>query len=335
MKSKLTITALFVFVFVELLCITLGFGFTKGIIYNDKLELDNKINDIFGNNQSVVDGVWENLSGFYTDNNKMHYMPLGIVFKIQILNKEAKGYSSINYFSKDLNYTKPESIYNFRPLPFDCYQKAFQYLLVGDVNGKKQIHQPGKFLTFEKFPEGLETKYHYLAISRDMDFNDQISEGFISDKYFKVMYSQNKLVYELYQKDSTYKKTLITNLIISSFLGLILCFVLFLIIKRKFILLNKYKLLFNIKWIDLDNGVAVLIKNKQIYKFKIHFTVNNKLMIGRVVFDDNTMTFKFGDVEYFYRIERLSEECLELIDITSKRKQKFVKITSLSKTNVH
>lgn len=332
MKNKLLLNTL---IFCALVGLIGGYLNTQIRFYAEKNTINKKLESIFNNKKTVIDGTIIIPRGQLVGNK---FMPDERSFTVCELTKSGNGIIKYFTMSGEITYFKDEYRYveyfgkvsNFRPTVSQCYNNMYSYLINGDKNEKKEFYAPNTYVDIDNFPYGYDSSYFEFVETEhptEKNINDLTWGDVQNSSGFMMFFSKLIHYYELKPKEKEQKSYLLYNLIIWLLGGLSFGFIIFKLLRSKNMGSSRNTQLFGTKWLNIENRDILSIEEKIMGKLEAILVEGDKIKKGKAILDkDNKLEIIFGDNIYYYKIELLTDNKLELKNLASNSLMKFEKL---------
>lgn len=305
-------------------------------VEKDKDELISKIDQLFQAKNVIADGQKVIITG---ELNKREYTLLDGGFTIYELSRESGGFVRSEITAGDIDYKEDNYTYSYgykmptyRQSPQRCYDDAFEFLLFGSKDNRKNSYTENTFTEIKDFPRGFYTDLHFIAsVSHPTElYIRQNSTGKVYNSSREVHYSQEKTYYAIENNKEAIQKSLTKYLLIGLGIGLLLTFLLFLIL-RFFIPNNgKGNTILNKKWKNIEDNSIMTLEPQLFGKSSVTFVENEKVKKGIAKFSENgtQLHISLPETELFYKIILTEENKLEVENMTTNAIIAFEKLGS-------
>lgn len=309
-----------------------GFKIAEGIVSDDLLNLNQRVDDLFAGKDVIQDGHAEVL---YGEDSKNGYTIYSGGFTIYKLSKESGGFVKTKLAAGDITWTKGKyeitdygySMPTYRPEPKEAYNRAFSYLLTGTEKEPNNSFIREAFTEIKDFPGSFATQYHDIVQSEHpTEFYETRNGGWQFDyDSYKLKYNERKEFFSFTQ-DKTKVNSLLTiysaiGIGCGIILTIILSFLLRIIIPNS----GKGESIFNKKWKNIESNAILAIEPKLFGKNSVILIEDDKIKRGIAKITDNgdSIHLSFSDSEIFYRLKTLSAQKLEMVNLASNKLIKF------------
>ncbi len=332
----------------------IGYKMAYAKIDRDKESLKTKVDLLFRGKHVIGDGQKTTQHGEFTDKDKMHYQVLYGGFVVYELSKESGGYLKSKISSGDLYYKNPETEWvparyiedrfgkrkitsghsrkTFRFSVQHCFDEAYEYLLKGNVNDRRESYTPNTLNEIRNFPSGFNNEYYYIEKTNfpSTPYISKSGSGRVYAANHEVIYFKDMTFYKLASKDDEIQKAILIHIGIGSGAGFVLTFILAFILnsfKRK---AGKSNLLLKTQWKNIEESFILTIESKTFGNHIASLVDNNQLTKGSAKFTENgnNLQLTFGDKEFYYQILKSEPNKLELKNLTTDAISKFEKLGS-------
>ena len=343
MKKKRNFLTLFLILGLTILSIAVTYLYSINQIKNDKSLLVDKLNNLFDGKNSIGDGFKMAFEGEFTDKSRMHYTFTDGGFSIYELTKENDGFVKSITTSGDLEYKESEYGYNsggyffsgyytsnHRPSVQKCYDGAYEFLLKGNEDDRKQSYTPNKLTEIKNFPNGFRTEYHFTSQHEHPTefYSSQNGGGKVYTDEYELEYNIEKTYYKVKENEEAINKSLLINSSIGGFSGIIIALIISLILK----LFSPHKGndfgILNVKWRNSSNNAILTISPKTLGKYPAVLVENNIPQNGSAKIKDDNIEITFPNSVYYYQISRKEGDILELKNLTTNELILFEKLGS-------
>ncbi|MCK5774819.1 MAG: hypothetical protein KAH25_01515 [Bacteroidales bacterium] len=324
----------------------LGYEMANNKIDIDKKSLTERVDDLFLGKDVIDDGQKIILQGEFTDNSEMHYQVSYGGFTIYELSKESGGFVKTITSSSNLDYKKPEKTWfsssyfkeggyyenNYRPSVQECFDNAFKFLLKGNENDRKDSYTPNTMTEIKNFPSGFYGEYHYIEqITHPSEYyTNQEGTGRVYTSSYELQYSKSKTFYELTANSNKIQKEILIHSGIGGGLGLVLTIILAFVLKSFKPKAGQSSSILKTKWKNIEDNTILTIESKSFGNHSASIVDNNELTKGIAQFTDNgkNLQLTFGDKEFYYKVEKVEQNKLELKNLSNGALSKLEKLGS-------
>jgi hypothetical protein len=323
--------------FVILIAISLGISYKvhTSKIETDREELFGRVDQLFKSKDVIADGNKMEISGAYSDRG---FNLVSGGFKIYELSKESGGYIKTILEAGNIKYKQPEYTYTYGykssnwDSPRSCYDAAFEFLLFGNKDSKKDIYTENTLTEIKDFPDGFYSKFFYINnIEHPTEsYILQNGTGQVYNSQREVDYYQQKRYYSVIEDDVPVKRSLAIHLAVGLVVAIILTIIIYIILKQLSPTVGKGETILNTKWKNIDSGSIMTIEQKSFGKYSVTILEDEKLKKGDAKFTENGnhLHLSFSETEIYYNILSIGKDKLELENLTSNKIVKFEKLGS-------
>lgn len=340
-----------------------GEGMAEQEIDQDKQELLDKVNELFGDQKTICDGVKKPLSGpldditYFGGETGLYRIEEG-GFEVYELSKKYDGYVKkvirpilygFEYLMAEKEWVSAPSGFsggywnsNYLPSESQCYINSYEVLLFGSEVQPKDFYKPDSYDEIRAFPEGFKSKYYQIEGSsvQDSDFDYQ-QTGSLSTNKWKLQYAEQLSYYELIGTNYGARKTLLQKMAmkygaiyggIILAMGVLIIVVLLLLKKQRKPKSKSEKKITETKWRNIETGAIITIVRNGKKTHTVTLVENDVPTKGTASFEDNgrTLQLSFDNRELFYQVMLLEKDRLELLDLAKNTVSKFERLGSNS-----
>lgn len=319
------------------LCLWISFQMHNAKIEKDKQELIGKIDQLFQSKNVIADGQKYHISG---ELNKRKYTLFSGGFTIYELSKESGGFVKSKFTAGNIEYKEDEYEYSYgykiptyRQTPQRCYDDAFEFLLLGNKDNRKNSYTENTYTEIKDFPMGFYSEFHFIGnIEHPTEFyiRQTLSGGKVYNSSREVDYLQEKTYYAISNDKDEIQKSLIKYLLIGLAAALTLTFILFLILRFFVPSAGKGNAILNIKWKNIEDNSIITLEPHLFGKSSVTVVENEKVKKGIAKFSENgtQLHISLPDTELFYKIILAEENKLEVENMTTNKVIAFEKLGS-------
>lgn len=318
------------------LCLWISFQMHNAKIEKDKQELISKTDQLFQSKNVIADGQKQQISG---ELYKRAYTLYSGGFTIYELSKESGGFVKSEFTAGDINYKEDEFEYSYgykmptyRKKPQGCYDEAFEFLLLGNKDNRKNSYTENTYTEIKNFPMGFYSEFHFITnVEHPTEFYiRQNGGGQVYTSSWEVKFSQEKTYYAIDNNKEAIQKSLIKYLLIGLVAALTLTLILFLILRFFIPSTGKGNAILNKKWKNIEDNSIMTLEPQLFGKSSVTVVENEKVKKGIAKFSENgtQLHISLPDTELFYKIILTEENKLEVENMTTNKIIAFEKLGS-------
>jgi hypothetical protein len=330
MKNKRILKITFLGVFLLGLGAFSGYLFTLKKIDNDLNSLNKKIDILFDSNKTIIDGEKYIIKGWFTKDRMKFALSSPYGFIVYQLSKTSDGFLQVEYKSTcTLEYKYAESVgYNtiYRPSVQDCFDKAYELVLYGEDNSRKNTITENKLSEIKDFPTGDSSHYYSIKqTERPINkYGEDKNVKMVYTPYWSIDYYVTKKYFSIVKDEDKVFKSTLMNVSIFSFIALIIFFIstIFIIKGAKS---KAGQSFINKRWKNVETNVIMLIEAKFFSKHSVTIIENEKVKRGIAkITEQNTMIqLSLADMELFYKVKNVTVQNLELENLVTNTIESF------------
>lgn len=336
MTGKFKTIILLSLVILSGLCLWCSFQMHNSKVEKDEQELMSKVDQLFQSKDVIADGQKIQVTG---ELYKRHFSLSSGGFTVYELSKESGGYVKSEINAGDIQYKEDEytSSYGYRmptyrQKPEGCYDDAFEFLLLGTKDNKKNSYTENTYTEIKDFPSGFYTDFHFIKnVEHPTEFYiRQNGGGRVYNSSREVAYSQEKTYYAIQNDKEAIQKSLIKFLLIGLAVALVLTSLIFLILRFLIPSAGKGDTILNKKWKDIEGNTIMTLEPQLFGKHKVTVVENEKVKKGIAKFSENgtQLHLSLPDTELFYKITLTEDNKLEVENMTTNKVICFEKLGS-------
>lgn len=324
----------------------LGYEMANNKIDTYKKYLTEKVDDLFLGKDVIGDGQKMKQQGEFTDDSEMHYQVSYGGFTVYELSKESGGFLKTITSSGNLDFKEPEKTWvsasyysgggyyqnNYRPSVQKCFDNAFEFLLKGNEKERKDSYTPNTMTEIKNFPSGFYGEYHYVEQSMHPSeyYNSEEGTGQVYSSSYELQYSQSKTFYKITANSNKIQEELLIHSGIGGGIGLVLTIILAFVLKSFKPKAGQSSPILKTKWKNIEDNTILTIESKSFRNHSASIVDNNELTKGVAQFTNNgkSLQLTFGDKEFYYKVEKVEQNKLELKNLSNDALSKFEKLGS-------
>lgn len=326
-------THLIIGVIITIIALGIGYMLFSNKVKKDEQILTSKLEELFEGKSAVTDGQKIFLTGELNKNRRDFSLFAG-GFNAYELTKESDGFVKKQFNASDLHYNKDEYDYSYgfkmetyRPNVQRCYDGAFEFLVQGNEKSRKTSYSPNKFVDIKNFPQGYSSDFYSIEMASHPKEYYQTSRGTgrVYTPVWEVNYSQINEYYAMIENKDAKNKSMLSFLLSSLGIGLILSFLAKPLAKSLQPNPETSNSIFSKKWKNINknfimsfevgargNNKAIIVEEGRIKKGIMKFTENGK-----------NMHISLSDTEYYFQIDKLTDNIIEVLDLASEKTEQF------------
>jgi hypothetical protein len=318
------------------LCLWISFQMQRTKVEKDKQQLISKIDQLFQSKNVIADGQKYHIIG---DLNKRLYSLFIGGFTIYELSKESGGFVKSMITAGDIKYKEDEYRYFYgykmpidRQTPQECYDDAFEFLLLGNKDNRKNSYTENTYTEIKDFPMGFYSEFHFVKnVEHPTEFYiQQNGRSQVSNSSYEVICLQEKTYYTIDNDKEEIQKSLLKYLVIGLAVALALTSILFLILRFFIPSTGKWNVILNKKWKNIENNSILTLEPQLFGKSSVTIVENEKAKRGTAKFSENgtQLHISLPETELFYKIILAEENKLEVENMTTHKVVFFEKLGS-------
>jgi hypothetical protein len=320
----LTITAL---------AILVGYLLFSNALKKDEQTLGSRLEELFEGKNAVTDGQKIFMTGELSKNRR-NYTLLSGGFIVYELTKESSGFVKIEFTARDLRFKKDEYEYSYgykietyRPSVQTCYDRAFEFLVQGNEKDRKYSYSPNKFVDIKNFPQGYSSDFYSIESANHPKefYQSQTGTGNVYTNVYEVGYSQDVRYFAIIENTEAKNKSLMTYLLSSLAIGLLLSFLAKPLAKSLQPNPEISNSIFGKKWKSINRNFIMSFETGMRGNNKAIVVEEGKIKKGTMKFTDNgkNMNISLADTEYYFQIDKLTDNIIEVLDLASEKTEQF------------
>jgi hypothetical protein len=321
---------------IAVLAVLVGYLLFNNVLKKDKQSLVSKLDELFEGKSAVTDGQQIFITGELSK-NKRHFSLFMGGFNVYELLKESEGFVKKEFNAGDLNFKEDEykidpeygfRYETYRPNVQTCYDRSFDLLLKGnETQGIKASYSPNKYVDLKNFPQGYSTEFFSIenTIHPKEFYQGQTATGKVYTNSYEVSYSKDSRYYEIVENKEAKSKSLMTYLLSSLAIGLLLAFFAKPLAKSLQPNPETSNSMFDKKWKNINKNFIMSFETGMRGNNKAIVVEEGKIKKGTMKFTDNgkNMHISLADTEYYFQIDKLTDNVIEVLDLASEKTEQF------------
>lgn len=318
---------------ITFLALSVGYLLFSNVMKKDEQGLLSRLDELFEGKTAVTDGQKNFLSGEMMKNRRDFSLTMG-GFTAYELTKESNGFVKKEMYAADLHYNKDEYEYSYgykmetyRPNVQSCYDGAFEFLVKGNEKDRKASYSPNKFVDIKNFPQGYSSDFYAIEIANHPKefYQSSRGSGRVYTPVWEVNYSQKNTYYAILENQEAKNKALMTYLLSSLGIGLLLSFLAKPLAKLLQPNPETSNSVFGKKWKSINRNFIMSFETGMRGNNKAIVVEEGKIKKGVMKFTDNgkNMHISLLDTEYYFQIDKLTDNIIEVLDLASEKTEQF------------
>lgn len=315
------------------LAILVGYSLFSNVLKKDEQTLGPRLEELFEGKNAVTDGLKTFMVGALSEDRR-NYTRFSGGFIVYELTKESNGFVKKELTAGDLRFKEDEYEYSYgykvethRPSIQTCYDRAFEFLLKGNENDRKDSYSPNKFVDIENFPQGYSSDFYSIeSASHPKDFYQSYTgTGSVYTNDFEIGYFQDTRYFAIIENKEAKYKCLMAYLLSSLAVGLLLSFLARPLAKSLQPNPEISNSVFGKKWKSINRNFIMSFETGMRGNNKAIVVEEGKIKKGTMEFTDNgkNMNISLADTEYYFQIDKLTDNIIEVLDLASEKTEQF------------
>ncbi len=318
---------------ITLIAVSVGYMLFSNVLKKDEKGLASRLDELFEGKSAVTDGQKTFLTGEMTKNRR-DFTLLSGGFNAYELIEESGGFVKKEFNAGDLHYNKDEYEYSYgykygtyRPNVQRCYDEAFEFLVQGNEKDRKISYSPNKYVDIKNFPQGYSSDFYSIEIANHPKEFYQSSRGTgrVYTPVWEVNYSQVNEYYAIIENKEAKNKAMMTYLLISLGIGLLLSFLAKPLAKSLQPNPEISNSVFGKKWKSVNRNFIMSFETGLRGNNKVIVVEDGKIKKGTMKFTDDgkNMNISLADAEFYFQIDKLTDNVIEVLDLASEKTEQF------------